>query len=367
MKRKLIFILLLILFAGSLGAGFIGYFASKNNTSNKDNTPIDNSLLINYEYYLENVQVKKSSITNTSSNEVSTSEISTSEVSTGEIQNEKKYVFANYTCTNGITGKFDETRWEFIPDEIKEGTCKLYFNKAYYEVTLTISNGEIKPGVKTTVEREKDGAFGITPYEGYEYESSTCSNNKETSWDKDNNILKINAIMEDVTCKVVFKIKTVSMKVTVINGTGNATETIEYGKSVSTVVQPNTGFDTPTVVCTNDQKSTIVNNIVSVDKLTNNTECTITYAAQKVEEFSLTVDVPETIKFVSGSASQKISKGSDGEFKLKPYSSDIEIDDIVCTVVPLKTANADGSITYKFINMTKDISCKVVAKVVSSQ
>lgn len=357
MKRKGILFVLIILFVGCLAAGSIGYFQSKQDKEPDTPTPVGPS--IKYVYYLEEIEVSKDEITNDSDN---ISGIST--------QSKVKYVFTSSSCTNGVTGDFDTDTWEFIPSEIKESTCKLYFNKSYYDVTLTITNGELATGTETTVEREKNGVFAINPYEGYEFDTYTCSNNKEAAWDKVNNKLTISAIMEDVACKVVFKIRTLKMDLTVTNGTGTTTETVEYGKSVTSVIAPNTGFENPTVKCTNDQEAKYSNNTITIEKLTNDTVCTVTYTAVKVEEYTLLIlELPFTLRITSGSTSQQVKKGDDGKFTITPNTG-FEVDTVTCyktgdkneTVVPSLQRNNDKTVVATLGGMTKNITCEVTAK-----
>lgn len=359
MRRKGILFVLIILFIGCLSAGIIGYFLDKQGKNS--NKPDDETPTIKYVYYLENVEVTKEEVTN-----------DRSQVSETETE-EDDFIFSSSSCTNGVTGDFDTDAWEFIPSETKESTCKLYFNKARYEVTLTITNGELASGTTTTVEREKNGIFTINPYEGYEFDTYTCSNNKEAAWDKVNNKLTINAVMEDVACKIVFKTRTLKMNLTVVNGTGTTTETVEYGKKITSVITPNSGFENPTVKCTNDQEAKYTNNTITIDKLTNDTDCTVTYAAVKVEEYTLTIAIlPYSITIESGGWSQKVKKGETGQFTLKGRTIDnvtYVISSYSCyksgtpaeIVSPAIGDNADGSKTYVFTGMTKNITCDFVA------
>ena len=277
------------------------------------------------------------------------------------------FPFSSSSCTNEVTGDFDTDTWEFIPSEVKESTCKLYFNKARYEVTLTITNGELAEGTATMIEREENGIFTINPYEGYDFDTYTCSNDKEAAWDKINSKLTINAIMEDVACKIVFKTKTLKMNLTVVNGTGTTTETIEYGKKISAIIAPNSGFENPTVKCTNNQEAKYSNNTITIEKLTNDTDCTVSYVAVKVEEYTLEISgLPGGVTIESGSWSQKVLKGSTGQFTLSgtPNNGTLKY---TC----YKTGNKSEPIypsfgadpnTYVFSNMTKNITCDFYAE-----
>ena len=351
MKNKGMLVILIILFVACLACGSIGYFQSTSGSKDKGNDVVETPT-IKYLYYLEDVETTLEGVTNS---------VDIDENTSSEIVN-NDYIFSSYSCTNGLTGEFDSDKWEFVPNEEIDSTCKLYFNKTKYEVTLTVTNGELDKNNNKYIEREKNGEFIIKPYDGYEYDSSTCSNNKVPVWSNTDNKLTISTIMEDVTCKVVFKIKSISMKLTVVNGTGNTTETVEYGKSITSVIQPNAGFEKPTITCTNNQVATANNNIVTIEKLTDDTTCVATYSAVPLENYTLSINtIPATINISKGGLSQTVQKGSNGEFTLQPETG-FAIDQVVCTVVPQIIANNDGTTTYKFTGMTKDIACTVTAK-----
>lgn len=350
MERKGILVTLLSLFIICLACGCIGFFQSKHVEEPEDDPVIDNGT-ITYVYYLEDTEVSKAVIFD----EVSTSSISGEAI-------EREYVFDSSTCTNGVTGDFDSVNWEFIPSEVKTSTCKLYFSKAYYKVSVLAVNGTVAQS-EYRIKKSENATIPVTPTEGYEYETYSCSNSKVGSWDSVNKAFIVNTVLEDTTCKVEFKVKSLTMNVTVVGGTGNTTENASYGQSVSAVVNANEGYENPKVDCTNNQNATYSTNKVTIEKLTDSTTCTVTY--QKAAEVVYTLklnDLPFTIKIISGSMEQKIVKGNEGKFTLKADSG-FEINDISCNVTPTKNNLSDGSVEYSFLNMTKDITCTVTAKV----
>lgn len=349
MKNKGTFILLLVLFVICLACGFLGYFQSKAESDKPVEKPT-----VKYIYQLENEPVEEMpinpSVTDDEGNETV----------------DKKYSFASYSCTSGLNGAWDEEAWTFYPDEEKDSTCTLYFTKAKYEVTFTPSNGEVSADNPQYIEREKDGKFIITPNEGYYLDTTDttaiqCSNSKAATWNASDNSITINAITEDVACKIVFTIKTLKMDVTVVNGTGNDTVSAKYGEKISTIVKANDGFENPTVSCTNKQTATISNNEVAISKLTDDTVCTVKYVAVAVKEYSLNVEVPDSITFVAGSSSQKVKADADGTFTLKAETG-YAIDSIDCGGnVPTIEQISVGT-KYTFTAMSKNITCKVTAK-----
>ena len=361
MKRKGLIIFITMLSILCIGAGVLGYIQSKKQTD--VDKPVDNKDKIKYVYYLDGEEVTKDKV----SNLVTTYDESTSSM----IENKTSdVIFSNFSCTNNLSGSFDTEKWEFIPNEDKISTCSLYFNNSSYEVTLTITNGELEPNQSDKVAREKNGIFKIKPYEGYEFDSVTCSNNKEATWDKDNNILTINAITEDVACKVVFKIKSLTFKVKVENGTGDNTITTEYGKNITSIATPNNGFEygkNAKITCTNNQTAKYANNSVIIDKLTNNTECTLTFSQIIVEKFKITLTMPEHIKVNKGGTTQEVNKNANAEFTLEAMNG-YELVKMDCEgTEPAKTINADGTVTYKISSVTKNMTCVVSEKATAVQ
>ncbi|NLC48552.1 MAG: hypothetical protein GX758_04255 [Tenericutes bacterium] len=351
MKNKGIFIITLILFVVTLSCGVVGYYENKKSNNGKNGDDITEEK-ITYKYYLEDIEQEEMPLNNKSVNDEGIETVET------------LYIFSRFVCTNDVTGDFNIDTWEFVPSEEKASVCSLYFVNSQYEVTLTVTNGEASADNLKFIEREKNGSFVIIPEIGYEFESSTCSNEKQTEWNPVTNTLSINTIMSDVACKVVFKIKTLKMDVTVTNGDGNATETAEYGQSVEAIVTPKTGYELESVNCTNNQKAVLENGKLTIEKLTENTACTVKFK-KTVVAFTLKVSFPTQLDTIGGSTTQKINSGSTGTFTIKSNTPGISVGNISCedSVTPSKIEeNTDGSVKYTFLNITKNITCHVTAK-----
>jgi hypothetical protein len=302
-----------------------------------------------YVYYLEDEKVDTipTNITTTDEN--------------GETTTEILYKFLKFSCTNDLTGEFDETEWTFKPAVEKDSTCSLYFVKSKYSVTLTIVSGTASDSNPEYVPREESGEFAITPYEGYEYKDAVCSDDKEVTWDEKRNILLVSAVTKDIMCKVNFSIKTLTAKFTVINGTGNTTESTEYGNSISAIVEAKDGYEKPKVDCTNKQTATFEDNKVTIEKLTNNTECKVTFSAVPVAKHKFTIDLPDEVAIIDGSTSQELTDGKDFSFTLRvdeTYTHTIKCGDMK----PSSVEEIDSyRFKYTFLAVTKDIACEVKA------
>ncbi len=345
--RKVLITILSICFLLTTTASIIGII--QNNKRKNVIIPEVPKNVVTYEYYLEN-EIQEIMPRNS-------------------IDSEVKYVFSKYLCTNNLAGSFDTTLWKFTPSEDKEATCKLYFVKSQYEVTITTTNGLVKDdddGI-FKIPRESEGQFNVVPNEGYKYKNVVCSNGKEAVYDLSTNTLIINSVMEDIACKVNFEIMKFKAKINVTNGTGSTTETTKYGNDVNVIVKAKDGYENPTYKCSNGQSGSYKNNTFSIYKLTDNTTCNITFKKIPVEKFTLKLsNLPSSVTVVSGNTSQQVKKGTDGKISLKPNSGyNVNIN---CNVKPSSSVtDPDGTVNYVFLNVSKDITCNVSSSAISTE
>jgi hypothetical protein len=162
-------------------------------------------------------------------------------------------------------------------------------------------------------------------------------------------------------CKVNFSIKELSAKITVVNGNGNTTEKAKYGENISAIVTPNDGYKDPKIECTNKQTATFENNKITIQKLTDNTECKITFNTAPVTKYKLIFELPSQVTVVSGSTTQEIEAGKDGTITLQTdssYTHSLDCDGVSPSKV--EDINATNK-KYTFLAMNKNITCKVTA------
>lgn len=352
MKNKGMLTLLVILFIIAAGCGGVGFYYSSNRVTEEKPKPVEEPVTakISYLYYLEETKVDEMP-----KNDVTTAEDGTETTNV-------KYKFSRFSCTNDLTGSFNEDTWEFTPAEQKDSVCSLYFVNAKYNVTLTVVNGQTDGDNTKEVEREQNGKFKIIPDAGYEFKEAQCSpDDKAASWDSSDSTININAITSDVMCKVTFGIKELTAKITVVNGTGNTTEKAKYGESVSAIVSANDGYEKPKIECTNKQTATFENNKISIQKLTDNTECKITFNAVPITKYKLTFELPQQVTVVSGNLTQEIESGKDGTITLQTDSSYTHSLD--CGgVSPSKSEDINATTRkYTFLAIKNNITCKVTA------
>lgn len=373
MKNKFILIILTFLFLLSSTATVIGFIEhSKIDSNEKPNEP--KKQLIKYEYYLEDILVEEMPINkkeekNTNIEETDETDKTDENKNIDNSNEEEDYIqyeFTKYQCSNGVTGTFDIEKWEFIPSEEIESTCKLYFVNAYYTVEISAANGVVDENNQSKIKRESDGSFKVTPNEGYEFKEVNCTNNKQATYDKSTNTLNLSVIMENIACKIDFQIKTLRMDLNVKNGQGSTTENAKYGESVSAVVEANEGYDSPKIECTNNQEPTLENNRLTIEKLTDNTTCTVTFNKVKETKYKLTINVSEGATITSGSTEQNILAGKDARFSIKPDDNyEVKLD---CGgIKPSETTtDPNGTINYTFLNMSQDITCNVTASLIQN-
>lgn len=348
MKNKGLIFFITFLFLLSTSASIVGYLESKK--ENNEKPPVENKDTITYEYYLEDVL--QTSIPTNNDNE------------------EQTYIFNRYQCDNDVTGRFDNDDWKFIPSEEKNATCKIYFVKSFYDITITAANGTVSENNPTTIERENDGKFTVIPNEGYEFKEVNCSNDKKATFDTNKNILSINVIMEDIACKVNFEIKSLRADIIVKNGDGTTTETVNYGESITAIVQPKDGYENPKITCTNNQEATFDNNKITIEKLTDNTKCNVEFVKVKPVTFDLSFDeldedTKEKIQIITGST-DTVKVSTDGSYSLTIKANEGFENykaKVVCgknTIVP--TPSEDGSYIYTISGLTENTKCTITAQ-----
>lgn len=349
MKNKGMFIVLIIMFLIAVSGGVVGYLESKKEKPVEPEKPKGT---ITYKYFLEDQEVQEMPI-----NEKTTDENGVETIN-------ELYTFSRFTCTNDVTGDFDTKEWKFLPKNEEESTCELYFVKAKYEVTLTItgSNATLDENNPKYVAREQDGQFIIKPTEGYVFDKTTCSDNKQTSWNETKNTLTISSVTKDVSCTVSFKLKELTVNINVTNGEGSTTKTVNYGESIKEVVTPKTGFGTPTIKCSSKLQQGVFNeNTFNIDKVIDNNTCTITFNKTAPKKYSFKIELPAEITILNGSTSAEIEEGKDNEITFKVqegYKMSLNCGDIN----PSKEESIDTTTKkYTFLGIKSNISCKATA------
>lgn len=344
MGKKICIYILGFLFVLSLSAGIIGFIRSK--AEKKVIEPP--TYHVKYTYYIDDEEV--------------------TEMPKNSNALKPDYVFNRFSCTNNVSGEWNENTWEFVPELTKDSTCKLYFNNAHYKVEFEIEYGELRnpdgsimseteKAKEISVTREKNLTAKIVPDEGFYLVSASCTAENDTNWDKENNELTVKNIKSDTKCKVKFGISNYEIDIKVSNGSGATTLTSEHGKAINTVIAPTTGYGNPTVTCNNNQKAVWNDNKFSIDKITSNTSCTVEF---KLLQYEITVEVTGG---VSTPAKSSVNYNSSRRFDItanEGYSISEGYEFTGCPNGNLTAAN--NKLTLDVSNITENTTCKIVLK-----
>lgn len=201
-------------------------------------------------------------------------------------EKEDGYEFKKYKCNHGITGKWSETKWKFVPKAEEDGSCNLYFVDREYKVELIAPDGVTIAGQsELKVKKEEPAEFEVALSESVSIKEITCTNDQEAVYANDK--VTLESLTDDTTCTIVTEDAKYNVEAKAINGkvTGYQQEVV-YGENVIYTVSPTNGYSLDNVVCTNDQTGTWSNGKLTVSKVTNNTVCTVSF---KASQYTVTV------------------------------------------------------------------------------
>lgn len=341
MKNKLLVVVLCIFFILSSVCAIIGFINYEEEVIIDDIPPKDEII---YEYYIEDALTDK-------------------------LPSRDDYIFSKFVCTDNIKAEFDEDKWEFIPEINKKATCQLYFVKKVYETTVTVSNGIVNEEKNTKmVDREGGVTYSITPNEGYAFDTASCSDNKEVKWDASTNTLTIDSITKDVACKLVFSVTKLKFTIMVDteSGTGSDEGTYNYGDSITSVVKPKSGYDgtEPQITCSNNQVATydVEKYILSIEKLTNNTKCSVKFKKTPVKVYTFKLELEDGITITTGGdliTGIKVSEGSSENFTLRVENG--KKPNVNCNGKLASSVDKvdENNYSFEYLDITSDMTCKV--------
>lgn len=349
--RKLIIIMCIICIIFII-LGIIGLILINNEETNKIKPiekPQQNGIV--YKYFLENEEVDQMPQNKTITKE------------DGTTTTEELYIYKKYSCTNNLNGEFNKEEWKFIPEKETKDTCSIYFVKAKYNVKLNLTNAMEDETNSNTINREENAIFKIIPNDGYIFKDVSCTNNKEATWNDKNNTLTLDVVMQDTECNVNFEKKQLKINLIVKNGSGSITETVYYGDNKTIIATPNTGYNNGSVTCTNNQLVTFDNNIVSLEKLTDNTTCTLTYKKQTLKTFTLTMEDITNNNNVSlvSEKIQSIKENEIGKIILRTNNDIPQLDcgSVIPNIKEIESTDGAKTIEYSFHNMQSNITCRI--------
>ena len=121
--------------------------------------------------------------------------------------------------------------------------------------------------------------------------------------------------------------------------------------------------ENPEINCSNNQKGIFKENTFSIDKVTNNSDCTITFKKTPPKKYTFKIEIPSLITILNGSTSTDVEEGKDAEITMKVqdgYTMSLDCGDIL----PSSTEDVDSTTKkYIFKGVKSNISCKASAKI----
>ena len=308
--------------------GGIGFYYSKNPSE-------EEKFLVDYMYYIDNARVSAMP------------------------ENIGSYDYYDYTCTNKVTGEWNESEWTFTPNLTDNTNCTLYFKTKTYEVNLAFNGAknidEKYTGV-TTVKKGESIDFEVEYDEGYGFGSVECSNGEVGTFNEESNKVVIGPFIGNSSCEVTFKIKSYTVKLETKNGTpGSQTVNVEHGKKATLDVEPTENYTFDNVTCTNDQEATFKekNNTLNIAKVTSNTSCSLKF---KLKSFKITVKVDNG---TVDTESKKVAYGKSETFSITANDGyTLDEATVECKGVEAELNNAKLQVS----SVTKDTTCTVKLK-----
>lgn len=280
-----VLVIIIIMTILSLSGGIVGLLANMNQNTEKpkDDTKPEN-YEVTYRYYIDSEEVNKDKI-DESKEKIIECDLVTNPTCVPGTKQDATIKFEKYTCTNNVKGEWNDENWEFTPDLTANTTCRLYFTNLIHDVKFTVANGTLPIDNPEGIVKNKlgeDSTIIITPTAGYKFDKVECDNNATAEFNQENNLLTVKNVTKNTTCTISFKINDYSIEVKATYGSvSESVKSANYGGTVTFDVTPAENYGDAIVSCTNDQKATYANNVLTVAAITNNTVCTIQFKSIK--------------------------------------------------------------------------------------
>lgn len=283
MKKKsnaLVYILLFLITI-CLAGGIVGLMAKKSGINSNTNSKKDpKDFKVTYKYYLDgeevNEMVKQDTI------QVENPEFE------GVMDKKDLYTYDKYTCTNEVTGSWNNEQWSFTPELTADTTCRLYFLKIFHEVTVNTTNGLLPNNTNTQkflIERNNSKITNVIPTEGYKIDTNLkCTNEVNAVYNEETKDLTISNVNKDSICTIPFVLRGYEVEIQVSMGEAKETKkTANFGDTVTFETTPLENYIFDTVNCTNNQVGEFdqVSNILSIKNLNNDTKCVVQFKQNK--------------------------------------------------------------------------------------
>lgn len=315
---KKVIIPLVILIVICIGLGIFGFYLNKNKKEEIKN------INIKYKYYINGKKVENLP---------------------GE---DEGYQFDEYKCTNGVTGKWSEKKWEFKTKGDKSSTCKLYFVDREYEVEMIAPEGiTISGDTLLKVKKEENAEFVMAVKEGISIKEVACTNDQTTKIEEDK--ITVENVTDDTQCTIATEDAEYTVEAATIGGkVTNSKQQVKFGQNVVFKVTPNASKILDSVSCTNGQNGTYSNGNLIITKVTNNTKCTVTF---KSNQYTVTV----TAKNATVTPKTKtVAMNGTVTFSVVPTNPKYVLSKNSCLN---KGGHMNGTNSYEIKGVTSNINC----------
>lgn len=360
-KSNAVMYIVLLLMLISLAGGIVGFLIDKNGLLiKKPQEEIKKEYKVNYKYYLDDVEI--SEMVKNETLDVPNPEFE------GAVDTKAKYSYDKYTCTNEVTGEWNEETWTFTPNLTADTTCRIYFVNNFHEVTLTSINSLLPNNTNTDkylIHKDEQKVITIIPNDGYKFdevnkvECNKKENNEniiKTSYNNEKNELTISNVTVDDTCTIYYKVNDFTAELNVANGT--ATETKKngnYGDTITFEVIPSENYRFDTVTCSNGQTATYENNMITIKGINNDTVCNVQF---KPKKYSVYLEVVNGTLLNGYSSPQQTGEGGSVSFGISLnegyYLTNAKY---TCDVEGTQIFGQTGIVTV--VNVHSDVKCKV--------
>ena len=351
-NKKIIAIIIGIMFVICLALGVLGFLKSKK-TDKEPEKPI--TYQVTYKYYLNDVEVARMPENPTL---ITPAEEASSSVQ--ETDFKKLYAFNTATCTNNVTYTWNDSTWTFTPSNTADSTCSLYFVTTYNKVKIEVTNATITSSAETDIDRGKDAVIKIKPNEGYSFKESICTADQKAEWDKDANELLIRNVINETSCNVYFEISKFNVEIEVNMGSGTTKFESEYGKKIESKITPAEGYGSPTITCSNDQDGTWASDLFTIEKLTNETKCVVTFKKlQSKQEYTVSLDLMEKGTLLSGTNPTKVVAEGSVSWNVRA-NENYTVSDVTCDSGSGSVNPSENDYIITVSGITKDTECSVL-------
>ncbi len=199
----------------------------------------------------------------------------------------KGYKFEKVECTNDTPAEWNEENSTLTVSNVtKNTTCEITFSIGEYTINFTANNGIITEESKV-VKYGESITTTIKPGSDYIYNEVLCTNNQKATYNVETQELTISNVTDNATCTVDFTPNTYTVTLKIVNGTPvEDSKTVRPGGKVSFTFTNNEGYTTANadITCTNGLIGEISGSLFSVDNVTSNGTCTLTFKAIETSE-----------------------------------------------------------------------------------